>query len=205
MIAVVDYGMGNLHSVRHALEMVGAEVCVTQTPEALRAADRIILPGVGAFGECVKNLHQSGLLETLEEEVLRRGKPLFGICLGMQVLARQGYELGTHAGLGWMPAVVKRFEVEAQNLKIPHVGWNEVLLRQASPLFKGIRRDLNFYFVHSYHFVSEEPSLILAECDYGGLFTAAILRGNILATQFHPEKSQQNGLRLLENFTNWKP
>jgi len=205
MIAVVDYGMGNLHSVRHALDMVGAEVCVTQRPEDLRAAERIILPGVGAFGECVKNLKASGLVETLQDEVIQKGKPFFGICLGMQVLAREGHEMGVHQGLGWLSAAVKRFEVEAQGLKVPHVGWNEIILQREIPLFNGLRKAPTFYFVHSYHLVPDDAALTLAICDYGGPFTAAVQHDNIFATQFHPEKSQQNGLRLLENFLTWKP
>lgn len=205
MIAVVDYGMGNLHSVRNALDMIGADVCVTNRPEDLRRAERIILPGVGAFGECAKSLRASGMVEALEEEVLRKGKPFYGVCVGMQVLAREGYELGTHAGLNWIPATVKRFEVRAQNLKVPHVGWNEIAPLNGSSLLEGFRKDPTFYFVHSYHLAPDEPGWTAATCDYGGEFTAAVLRDNIFATQFHPEKSQQNGLRLLENFMRWKP
>ena len=154
MIAIVNYGMGNLRSVHHALDMVGADVLVTTHPDDLRTAERIVLPGVGAFGECVQNLHASGLVEALTEEVLHKGKPLLGICLGMQVLARLGYEMGLHPGLGWVPAVVQRFEVEHLGLKIPHVGWNEVIPQRDTPLFHGMQRDLTFYFVHSYHLVA---------------------------------------------------
>ena len=205
MIAVVDYGVGNLHSVRHALEMIGAEVCVTRRPEDLRESERIILPGVGAFGECVKNLRASGLVEVLEEEVLRKGKPFYGICVGLQILAREGYELGVHRGLGWVPAVVRRFQGEAQGLKVPHMGWNEVMPEVESPLFSGLRRAPTFYFVHSYYMAPYELNLTAASCDYGGKFTAAILHNNVFGTQFHPEKSQGNGLRLLQNFLSWKP
>jgi glutamine amidotransferase len=205
MIAVVDYGMGNLHSVRNALDMVGAEVCVTKRPEDLRAAERIILPGVGAFGECAKNLRASGMVEALEEEVFEKGKPFYGICVGLQVLARESFELGVHQGLGWVPAVVKRFTSGPDGLKVPHVGWNEIIPQFDIPLFKGLRRDLTFYFVHSYHVVLDDPGWMVAACDYGGPFTAAVLQNNIFASQFHPEKSQQNGLRLLQNFLEWKP
>jgi imidazole glycerol-phosphate synthase subunit HisH len=204
-VAVIDYGMGNLRSVAGALEMIGAEPRVTRRPEDLRSAERIILPGVGAFGECAASLRASGMVEALEEEVLRKGKPFYGICVGLQVLAREGREFGTHRGLGWLPAVVQRFAPGEGGLKVPHVGWNEVEPKCESQLFEGLRRDPTFYFVHSYHLVSDDPRLVAAECDYGGRFTAAILRDNIFATQFHPEKSQQNGLRLLENFMRWTP
>jgi len=205
MIAIVNYGMGNLRSVQHALEMVGADVQVATHPEDLRTAERLVLPGVGAFGACVRHLRASGLVEALTEEVLHRGKPLLGICLGMQVLAGVGYEMGKHRGLGWIPAVVQRFEVELLGLKVPHVGWNEVILQRHTPLFHGLQRDPTFYFVHSYHLVPDTPEVTLASCDYGIRFTAAILRDNIFACQFHPEKSQHNGLRLLENFLAWSP
>lgn len=204
-VAVLDYGMGNLHSVAGALEMVGAEPRVTRRPEDLRSAERIMLPGVGAFGECAASLRASGMLEALEEEVLHKGKPFYGICVGLQVLAREGREFGVHQGLGWLPAIVQRFDPGHGHLKVPHVGWNEIIPKHESPLFKGLRRDLNFYFAHSYHLVPCEASFVAAECDYGGMFTAAVLRDNIFATQFHPEKSQQNGLKLLENFLQWKP
>ena len=205
MIAVVDYGMGNLHSVRHALAMAGAEVCVTNRPEELREAERIVLPGVGAFGECVKNLCATGVIDVLAEEVLQKGKPLLGICLGLQVLAHEGHEMGIHQGLGWVPGVVKRLEPQANGFKVPHVGWNEIIPTQSTPLFQGLDQTATFYFVHSYHLVPDDPSLIAALCDYGGPFTAAVMHGNLFATQFHPEKSQRNGLRLLENFVRWKP
>ncbi|MCS6800884.1 MAG: imidazole glycerol phosphate synthase subunit HisH [Chloroflexota bacterium] len=203
MIAIVDYGMGNLHSVRHAFELVGAEVRVTRDPEELYAAERIVLPGVGAFGECVKNLEASGLRAVLAELVLERGTPFLGICLGMQVLATLGEEFGRHEGLGWVPGVVRRFAGEG--LRIPHVGWNEIAPQIESPLFRGLGHAPCFYFVHSYHFVPDDPRVVAATCDYGGPFPAAILSRNIFATQFHPEKSQAVGLRLLENFLEWEP
>ena len=206
-VAVVDYGMGNLHSVRNALSMVGADVVVTSDPAELRRADRIVLPGVGAFGECVKNLRASGVLETLEEEVLKKGKPMLGICVGMQVLASTGEELGEHDGLGWIPGRVRRFTVdETAGLCVPHVGWNEVQPSAARhAVFVKMRKDASFYFVHSYFFEPAAPEHTAATCDYGGAFTCAVARDNILALQFHPEKSQQNGLALLEGFLDWKP
>jgi len=205
MIAVVDYGMGNLHSVRHALEAIGASVLVTQRGEDLRRADRIVLPGVGAFAECMKNLRSCGLLPALEEEVLEKGKPFLGICLGLQVLASEGEEQGRHPGLGWVPGVVRRFEFSDTRFRVPHIGWNSITPKQDSTLFQGLGSNPDFYFVHSYCLFPEDPTWIAASCDYGVQFSAAILHRNIFATQFHPEKSQRNGLRLLENFASWRP
>jgi glutamine amidotransferase len=204
-VAVVDYGVGNLHSVRHALDLVGATVIVTADPAEIAAAERIVLPGVGAFGECVRNFQASGLVEVVSEQVREQGKPLFGICVGFQLLAREGYEMGTHQGLGWIDATVERLDVEALGLKVPHVGWNEIEPVVDSPLFNGLRRTPTFYFTHSYRVVPRDRALEAARCDYGEPFTAAILRDNIFATQFHPEKSQENGLRILENFLAWHP
>jgi glutamine amidotransferase len=205
VIAVVDYDMGNLHSVQFALDRAGGDVRVIRAPEELREAERIVLPGVGAFGECVRNLHASGLLEALTEEVMHKAKPFLGICLGMQVLASQGHEGGLHSGLNWVPGVVRRFDLAAQELKVPHVGWNEVRPCGSQPMFKGFRKPPAFYFVHSYHLVAEDVRHVAATCDYGGPFTAAVVSGNVFATQFHPEKSQHDGLRLLENFLDWMP
>lgn len=206
MIAVVDYGSGNLHSIGSAFDMVGAEVLVTNKPEDFRAAERIVLPGVGAFGVCMENLRASGVEESLREEVLEKGKPFYGICVGMQVLAREGHEFGVHQGLGWLNGIVKRFEVDEAQFKIPHVGWNEVVVSGDNPLFEGIsQKDKTFYFTHSYHFISDDENLVAASCEYGESFPAAVQKDNIFATQFHPEKSQENGLKLLENFLNWKP
>jgi imidazole glycerol-phosphate synthase subunit HisH len=203
-VAVVDYGAGNLHSVRHALDLVGGDVVVTTHPEELRDAERIVLPGVGAFGECASSLRASGFIESLEEEVRRKGKPFLGICVGMQLLAREGHEMGVHPGLDWMPAVVRRLDSDAMGLKVPHVGWNDIEAID-SPIFHGFRREATFYFTHSYHLALEDASLEAAACEYGQRFTAAVLKDNIVATQFHPEKSQENGLKLLENFLAWTP
>jgi glutamine amidotransferase len=205
MIAIVDYGVGNIHSVRNALETIGAEVVVAGRPEDLCNADRIVLPGVGAFGTCIYNLRRSGMLESLEEQVVQRGKPLYGICVGMQVLAEEGHEMGVHPGLGWLEGKVVKLRSEELNLKLPHVGWNNVEVNPRIPLFKGFSAHPTFYFVHSYHLTDHQPEHTAATCDYGQEFTAAAIKGNIFATQFHPEKSQQNGLRLLENFVNWNP
>ncbi|HMF15125.1 MAG TPA: imidazole glycerol phosphate synthase subunit HisH [Gemmataceae bacterium] len=205
MIAVVDCGMGNLHSVRLAFDRLGAEVAVVQRPEQLRQAERIVFPGVGAFGECVRRLRESGIAEALEEEVRRKGTPYLGICLGMQVLAESGEENGVHEGLGWISGVVRRLRSDAPNLRVPHVGWNDVHWRTDSPLFAGLRKETAFYFVHGYHLAPRDADVAAATCEHGETFTAAIQRDNILAVQFHPEKSQRNGLRLLSNFLAWKP
>lgn len=204
-VALIDYGAGNLHSVRHALELVGGDVLLTNRPEDLRDAERIVLPGVGAFGECARSLRASGFIESLEEEVRRRAKPMLGICVGMQLLATEGHEMGVHPGLGWVPGVVKQLDPGSTGLKIPHVGWNEILQMTDSPLFSGFRKEPTFYFTHSYHLAVDDPSVTAAACEYGQRFTAAVLTGTIVATQFHPEKSQENGLKLLENFLRWKP
>ncbi|MGC4079519.1 MAG: imidazole glycerol phosphate synthase subunit HisH [Rubrivivax sp.] len=165
-----------------------------------------MLPGVGAFGECVKNLRASGMLETLDSEVRKKGKPMLGICLGMQVLAGSSEELGEHEGLGWIPGRVKKLDVTEKNLRVPHVGWNEVkLVHGGHPILKGVKQASTFYFVHSYAFVPDAAEHTIATCDYGGDFTCAVAKDNVVATQFHPEKSQQNGLGILESFLSWNP
>ena len=204
-VAIVDYGAGNLHSVRHALELVGGDVVVTTEPDALREADHIVLPGVGAFGECARRLRASGFVEALEDQVRRGGKPLLGICVGMQLMAREGHEMGVHEGLGWMPGIVRKLDAEKAGLKVPHVGWNEIETVTDSPLFQGFKRGSTFYFTHSYHLALDDDAVEAARCEYGPPFTAAVLSGNVVATQFHPEKSQDNGLKLLENFLSWNP
>ena len=204
-VAVIDYGMGNLHSVRNALSIIGADVEIVDTPEQLLAAERIVLPGVGAFGECLANLQRTGLVESLAEVVLRKGRPLLGICLGMQVLADVGEEMGEHAGLGWIPGRIRRLAVDA-DLRVPHVGWNEVeVVGRTHPVLGAIKPSSTFYFVHSYVFEPEVDEHTAARCRYAAPFTCAVARDNIVATQFHPEKSQQNGLALLERFLDWKP
>jgi glutamine amidotransferase len=204
MIVVVDYGSGNVRSVVNALAAAGADARVSGRVEDLRAAERIVLPGVGAFGDCMKNLLAAGLVAPLEEEVRLKRKPFLGICVGMQLLAREGHENGVHAGLGWLPGVVARFTVEDKGLKVPHVGWNEVVAMRPGVLLRGIKERSTFYFVHSYHFACEDPEAVTAACDYGAPFTAAVERGNVFGTQFHPEKSQENGQRVLQNFLRWR-
>ena len=205
MIAIVDYGLGNLFSVHKAFEFLGAHAKITSDPDDIHAADRIVLPGVGAFDHGMVNLKEKGLDKALEDVVRKDKNPFLGICLGLQLLADEGEENGVHPGFGWITGRVTKIKAEASGLKAPHIGWNNVARLRESPLFKGIKPDADFYFVHSYqlHYTDEDD--LLATTEYGEIVTAAIMRGNIFATQFHPEKSQEHGLKLLENFINWEP
>jgi glutamine amidotransferase len=205
MICIIDYGMGNLLSVRHAVESLGATVKICNNPEELGEAERLILPGVGAFRDCIGNLRSRGFADVLTHLVLERRKPILGICLGMQVMASTGFEGGEYSGLGWLAAEVVRLQPNPPALRIPHIGWNDVESRPGSPLFKGLPPTPCFYFVHSYHMKCRNPEEVDATCDYGGVFTCAVRKGNIFATQFHPEKSQDHGLKFLENFLRWRP
>ena len=205
MIAIVDYGVGNLDSVRQAFERVGAPAIVTRDPEALRNAERLVLPGVGAFGACMEALLGSGLLPAIDEAVRRDQKPLLGICVGMQILASEGEEGGTLAGLGWIPGRVRKLVPARAELRLPHMGWNEAHVARPHPVFGGLTGKSSFYFVHSYAFEPASATDVVATCDYGGEFVCAIARDNIVATQFHPEKSQEDGFVLLEGFARWKP
>lgn len=205
MVGIVDYGMGNLLSVYNAVEMVGGEATICQRPEALKDVERIILPGVGAFRDCLANLRQQGFVQALEEEVRGAGKPFFGICLGMQALARQSFEGGVYEGLGWIDGDVVRLEPGDAALRVPQVGWNDLDYRSESPLFARLPAVPDFYFVHSYYLRCDSESQVEATCDYGGAVTAAVRKENIFATQFHPEKSQDHGLAVLENFLRWQP
>jgi imidazole glycerol-phosphate synthase subunit HisH len=198
-VAIVNIGMGNLRSVACALKVVGVDALMAERPEQLREADRIVLPGVGAFGEAMSRLRQRGWIETLEREVRAERKPFLGICLGMQLLATTGTEHGTHEGLGWIEGVAKRFP-EAPALRIPHMGWNDVAVTAAGPLLDGIGPTPHFYFVHSYYLEPRDPGVVAATCDYGIPFAAAVQAGNVWATQFHPEKSQKTGQAILRNF-----
>jgi glutamine amidotransferase len=198
MIAVVDYGMGNLRSVAKALEAIGEEPRITSSPTDLRSATHIILPGVGAFGQCAANLRATGLVDALTEEVREKHKPFLGICVGMQLLVERSDEGGDDRGLSWFHGVVRRFE-SAPDRKVPHMGWNDVDAAGDAAMFKGMRNRV-FYFVHSYFVDLADRGGVAATCDYGVAFPAALAIDNIWAVQFHPEKSQQNGLRLLRNF-----
>jgi len=206
MIAVVDYGCGNLHSVSKAFEAIGEDVVVTPRPEDLQAADRIVIPGVGNFRATLDKLRRSGLIDCLTEQIREVGKPALGICVGMQLMADRGLEGGSTPGLGWVGGVVDRLPAAASGLRLPHVGWNEVFPVGDPPVFKGLGKAPVFYFVHSYALGYEgEEGPVAAWCEYGEPFVAAVQFGNVLATQFHPEKSQDLGLRFLMNWVDWAP
>ena len=204
MIAIVDYGMGNQHSVLNALRYLGVAAEVTADPEKVCRADRVILPGVGAFGAAMENLNRSGLRLAMNEAVLQRGRPFLGICLGMQLVAARGTEKGLFEGLGWIPGEVRLMAPTDPDIKLPHVGWNDIVIERNLPLFQGLKKERAFYFVHSYAICPQDPAHVAASCEYGGSFVAAVYRDNIFATQFHPEKSQKNGLTILENFAEWE-
>lgn len=198
MIAIIDYQMGNLRSVQKGFEKVGHAATITSRPEDLAAADKIVLPGVGAFRDAISELRQRGLVEPIRQAIAA-GKPFLGICLGLQMLFDVGYEDGQHEGLGIFRGKVVRFDLPPE-YKVPHMGWNQAIIRRRSPLLEGIPDGSHFYFVHSYYVVPEDPALIAIEADYHRPFCAAIWHDNVFATQFHPEKSQAHGLRLLKNF-----
>jgi glutamine amidotransferase len=214
-VAVLDYGSGNLHSAAKALERASREVShnepilVTSDPDAVSRADRIVLPGVGAFADCKRGLDAvPGLVDAMTEAVRKRGRPFLGICVGMQLLAERGLEHGATKGLGWIEGEVDRIAPTDPALKIPHMGWNTLIEHTEHPLFEGISlgpRGLHAYFVHSYQLAPADKEDLVADADYGGPVTAAIARGNVAGTQFHPEKSQRLGLALLANFLRWKP
>ena len=196
-IAIIDYGMGNLHSAAKALEKVGAQVTVTRDPELVHQADKVILPGVGAFGDCMKNLNERGLAPVIHE-VIAAGKPFLGICVGLQMLFEGSEEDPGVAGLGIFKGIVRK--IAAPGLKIPHMGWNNLEYRTSSSLFQGLPPAAYVYFVHSYHAVPTDESCITAVSDYGGQVTAAVGQGLVQAVQFHPEKSSAVGLKILANF-----
>lgn len=212
MITVIDYGSGNLRSVAKALERVGGEqVRVSDQAEDVRSAGHLVLPGVGAFADCRHNLEQSGLLESTIAHV-KSGKPFLGICVGMQLLFSEGHEFGRHEGLDFVPGDVVGFDKDMpdatgnqKNLKVPHMGWNRVHQDQSHPLWAGIPDESHFYFVHSFYGRPTEAAHLAGSSHYGIRFAAAVARDALFATQFHPEKSQKRGLRLLENFVNWRP
>jgi len=201
MIAIIDYGMGNVASVKKALDKLGASAAITREADVISQASHIILPGVGAFGDGIKNLHEYGLVDILRQQVIVKKVPFLGICLGLQLLAEKGYEYGEHQGLGWIQGETVKLAVGAEQ-RLPHVGWDNVNLIKDTPLFAGVS-DLDFYFVHSYYFDCQEREVITARCNYGVNFLASLQQDNIFGTQFHPEKSQISGLKVLENFINY--
>ncbi|NDV00162.1 imidazole glycerol phosphate synthase subunit HisH [Pseudoroseicyclus tamaricis] len=210
-VALIDYQSGNLHSARKAFERIAAEVgagavTVTESPDVVAAADRIVLPGDGAFPACARALRAiDGMEEALQEAVHARGRPFLGICVGMQLLATTGYEYEETPGLGWIDGTIRRIEPGAEGLKVPHMGWNDLVLEQEHPLLEGLSTGYHAYFVHSYAMQVDSPADRLAHVGYGADITAIVARGNVAGTQFHPEKSQAQGLRLIANFLRWAP
>ncbi len=198
MIAIIDYQMGNLRSVQKGFERVGHEAVVTDDPQVLDQADKIVLPGVGAFQDAIAELRRRDLIAPIRANV-DAGKPFLGICLGLQLLFDVSYEDGEHEGLGIVPGQVVRFQVPAE-FKVPHMGWNQARIVRRPPLLEGISEGTYFYFVHSYFVVPEDREVVAIEADYPDPFCAMIWRDNLFATQFHPEKSQADGLRILKNF-----
>lgn len=201
-IVIIDYGMGNVQSIINAIEHVGEyDVVVTADKNKIISSDCIILPGVGAFPDAMKKLHHSGLIDTLNKVVKEDKKPTLGICLGMQLLFDVSEEVETCEGLGWIPGRVAYMN-PGNNLRVPHVGWNSLLLQQDSCLFEYLNKDKDFYFVHSLHVVCEEQ-FVLAKFEYGDCMTAAVKNENVIGMQFHPEKSQKNGLSAIGSFLDW--
>ena len=198
MIAIVDYGMGNLRSVQKGFEKVGHSALVTNDPAVLSKAHKVVLPGVGAFEDAIGELRRQNLVGPILAAI-DAGKPFLGICLGLQLLFDTGYEGGKHAGLGVLRGEVVRFDVPAE-YKVPHMGWNQLHLRQQVPLLAGLAEGTHVYFVHSYYVVPQDDSIIATQTSYNQPFTSMIRRDNLFATQFHPEKSQADGLRILKNF-----
>ncbi|BAK64930.1 imidazole glycerol phosphate synthase subunit HisH [Sphingobium sp. SYK-6] len=202
-VALIDYGAGNLHSVHNALRAAGAHgVVITADAEVVRRADRVVLPGVGAFRACIEPLRAiPGMIDAMREAVFDGGRPFLGICVGMQLLADAGEEFGRHTGLGWVPGTVRLIEPTVPGIKVPHMGWNDVTPAAAHPLLVPGEA----YFLHSYHFAAADPAHVMAVTDHGGALVAAVGRDNILGVQFHPEKSQAYGLATLARFLEWKP
>jgi len=211
-VAIIDYGSGNLRSAAKAFERAARDsgatpaVLVTSDPKTLASVARIVLPGVGAFADCRRGLEAiPGMIEALIREVIERTKPFLGICVGMQLMARVGREHGETKGLGWIEGAVDLIKPSGAALKVPHMGWNDLTIDRAHPVLDGIAHGAHAYFVHSYHLTCANSVDRAAHVDYGGAITAAVARDNLFGTQFHPEKSQATGLRLIANFLKWRP
>ncbi len=214
-VAIIDYGSGNLRSASKSFERAAhesgkdAEIVLTSQVDQVKQADRIVLPGVGAFVDCRSGIQQiSGMWQAIDEAVSVDKKPFLGICVGMQLMAEHGHEHSVTTGFGWIKGDVRAIEPEDKTLKIPHMGWNTLNLRKSHPLFDNIPtgdKGLHAYFVHSYHLIPQNSDDVLAEADYGGTIFAAVAKDNMVGTQFHPEKSQELGLRLIANFLSWTP
>lgn len=210
-VAIIDYGSGNLRSAAKAFESLADEpIVVTDDPAIVARADRIVLPGVGAFADCRAGLLRlDGMMAALNDAVMTRGRPFLGICVGMQLMATRGLEHGQYDGFDWIPGNVVAIEPNDPHLKIPHMGWNDLTVTRSHPVLAGLgavgETDPHCYFVHGYHFVPDDPAHVLATVAYGGTLIAAVGRDNMIGTQFHPEKSQAAGLRLIANFLAWTP
>jgi len=210
-IAVIDYGSGNLKSAAKALETaanninINTKILVTSDPKIIKESDKIILPGQGSFRDCylgIKKIH--GLEEALNEFVLVKKKPIFGICVGMQLFAKIGYESGETKGFGWIDAEVRKINNIKKTIKLPHMGWNQIEFKENCVLFSNLKNNSHMYFIHSYELITKHKDCIAATTNYGNSINVAVVKENIMGTQFHPEKSQKNGLIILENFLNWK-
>jgi imidazole glycerol-phosphate synthase subunit HisH len=203
MIAIIDYGMGNLRSVQKGFEKLGFAAVVTADPRVVLEADKVVLPGVGAFPDCMRNLEQGGFVEPILR-VIREGRPFLGICLGLQLLFTESEEFGLHRGLDVIPGRVVRFpegmEESGEELKVPHMGWNQLAFKSRPPVFAGLEEGDNFYFVHSFYVQPADEGVVATTTSYGSEFCSSVWKDNIVATQFHPEKSQEKGLRILKNF-----
>lgn len=199
-VVIIDYDMGNVRSVAKAIELLGEDVKISKDKVTIENATHLILPGVGAFKDGMKNLEKFGLVDVLNKVVLEEKKPILGICLGMQLMAQTSEEFGHYEGLGWLDANVIAFDDQGGTLKVPHVGWNDISYKKESPIYKGVKEGTDFYFVHSFHMVCKDKDDVTATCEYGSEIVASIQKENVFATQFHPEKSQYTGLKLLENF-----
>ena len=204
MIGIIDYGMGNILSVKNALESLGAEVKICQNPKEIEKTEKLVLPGVGSFGDCIKNLTQKDFVNALQKSVIIKKKQILGICLGMQVMAKKSYEGGDFDGLGWFDAEVEKIKPSDSSLRIPHVGWNNLKYSKETFIFKNLPESFDTYFVHSYYMNCKNKEEVVATFEYGGNFTAAIQKDNIVAMQFHPEKSQDYGMTILDNFLRWR-
>ena len=210
-IAIIDYGSGNLRSAAKALEVANKnlntnpKIVITSDPEVIRKSNKIILPGQGSFRDCFLGIKKiNGLVDTLNDFVLVQKKPIFGICIGMQLFAKIGYESKETKGFGWIDGIVKKINNINKTLKLPHMGWNQIEYRKDFSLFSGIENQSHMYFVHSYEFLTKQKDCIVATTNYGNSIIVAVAKDNIFGTQFHPEKSQKNGLKLLENFLKWE-
>jgi glutamine amidotransferase len=207
MIAIIDYGMGNLRSVQKGFEKIGAEAVITADPQIILESEKVVLPGVGAFRDCMHNLEQAGFVDPILR-VIAEGRPFLGICVGMQLLFTDSVEFGLYKGLDVIPGHVLRFPedmmVASERLKVPQMGWNQLSFKRRPPAFEGIADDSNVYFVHSYYVKPDSDEVIATTTDYGFEFCSSIWKDNIVATQFHPEKSQDVGLRILKNFAEFK-